>query len=165
MEQCGNRHEKSDSCKQRQEAPDFLPSLSRLLNMRIFNHPPRRHKTTHIQETHVWTHTVHISDCDKYTALPQPPLSLAHVHAHTYFPLEEWNFHIFLGDPGNVTEREHLIWPPAVFWWKDLLFNTIVTPPTWICQAKTNPSCVALKTTEQSLKIPLLQFPQNVPPH
>lgn len=73
---------------------DKRPQISSPLSLSPFKYahlqsPPHIAIKPHTYKRHMYEHTVHISDCDKYTVLPQPPLSLAHVHAHTYFPLEE----------------------------------------------------------------------------
>ena len=141
MLQCGNR--------QNPDANPFTTFISCFLDMHILTPPP--HTPTHphqptsphlYQPRRTHTHT-HMSEPLSVTVSNVAPLHRL-TPTFTFFQKNEI-FHIFPSRPGNGPQRAHLIWLPAALWWKDLLFNTIVTPPTWIRHTKTNPSCVTPK--------------------
>lgn len=108
MEKHGNRHEKSDSVNNDKKIQissnlvTFSLSSPLLLNMRILSCPLHRHKGAHKKGTCMNTQDPYQQFCQTHTkSCHDPPLSLTHIHTHTHFPSEEWNFHIFLGDPGK----------------------------------------------------------------
>lgn len=118
MEPHGNRHEKSHFCKQREEDPDFLHSCYPM------HSPPPMLLLCHTHKMQMYWHTsttVKTHRKKKSSRNPSPLVSPSHSHSHLFSIARIIFFMYSVATPEVRLSGIHLIWPPAVSWWKDKL--------------------------------------------